>query len=222
MLMRLAIRKDAPAAEAERLMKYLDAAIAADAAGNATGLDARLAKYVLLGRSRQAAAAGRATRRLVEGRRSPAALAADAGLRQGRAGRAREAAVALAEPLAADDALDASRLPRAGRLVSGPETRRAVSRSRRSPPGSRWTSGGCGNVLRAHLAPWENTNGPSPGTIDPQVVSGARGPVREVEQSAAARLSGAELLREIARLPPAGGAWPMRWSANRPAASIAS
>ncbi|MCI0360582.1 MAG: hypothetical protein L0211_19060 [Planctomycetaceae bacterium] len=188
MLIRLAIRKDAPAAEAEWLGKYLDAAIAAEN----PAIDARLAKYVLLvaldqpqplieqltvWSSRSARRGGEqegglqpdASARGASGpqddrpqvwQRALAYLKAELGDLAG--------AIALTEPLAAADVLDAADY----RALAGWYQASKLDEKYHQAQVAAWKQldeWRLRNVLRSHLSPWENRSGPSPGAIDPQL-----------------------------------------------------
>jgi tetratricopeptide (TPR) repeat protein len=164
MLMRLAIRTGAPASEGERLAKYLDAAIAAEAAG----IDARLAKYILLVAldkpqplAEQLAIWSKGQDRAEFWQRALGYLQAELGDLAG--------AIALLEPLAAGDRLEVADY----RALAGWYQATKQDDKNQSAQVAAWKQLDeyqLRNVVRAHLAPWENSSGPSPGAIDPQVL----------------------------------------------------
>jgi tetratricopeptide (TPR) repeat protein len=167
MLMQLAIRKEAPAPEIERLTKFLDQSLALDATVASTGLDARLAKYALLVALdqpqeliEQLAAWSQGGDRPQLWQRTLAYLRAELGQL--------DEAVTLVEPLAESDALEAGDY----RVAAG--WYQALKRDEKYSEMlvaawkqlDEWR---LRNVVQAHMRPWENSRGPTPGTIDPQV-----------------------------------------------------
>jgi len=167
MLMRLAIRTAAPAAEAERLAKYLDAAIAAEKTG-AAGIDARLAKYVLLVAldkpqplAEQLAIWSKGTDRSEFWQRTLGYLKAELGDLDG--------AIGLFEPLAAADWLEAADY----RALAGWHQVKRHDEKYQAAHLAAWKQMNeyqLRQVVRSHVAQWENSQGPSPGAIDPQLL----------------------------------------------------
>ena len=169
MLIGLATRRDAPAAEIDRLHKYLDAVIAAsDAAGPAAlALDGRMAKYVLLVAldkpqplAEQLAAWSKGTDRPEFWQQTLAYVKAELGQL--------EEAIALLQPLAASDSLEAAdyQMLAAWHQALKHDAEHAAMQVAAWKQLEEWQ---LRDFVRMHLRPWENREGPSPGAIDPQV-----------------------------------------------------
>ncbi|MCU0880169.1 MAG: hypothetical protein MUF06_20545, partial [Pirellulaceae bacterium] len=167
LLMNRAARENAPAAEGERLLAYLDKQIAAPADKVGFGLDARLAKYQLLvaldrpkALAEQLAIWSRGTDRPDMWQRSLAYV-------QAELGKLAEA-VALLQPLAAADVLSADDHRALARwhqaLKQDAEYHQSLVAAWRQL--DEWQ---LRDMVRQQLAPWQNTNGPSPGALDPQL-----------------------------------------------------
>jgi tetratricopeptide (TPR) repeat protein len=168
MLISLTLRKDAPAAEIDRLQEHLDEQIAVADAGKSTTVDARLAKYFLLvGLDRpqplaeQLAIWSKGTDRPQVWQRALAYLKAELGQL--------EEAVALMQPLVAADVLDADdyrTLATWQQTLKHDEQYTAMLLAAWKQM-DEWR---LRDFVESHRRQWENTDGPSPGAIDPQVL----------------------------------------------------
>jgi tetratricopeptide (TPR) repeat protein/DNA-binding transcriptional ArsR family regulator len=175
MLIGLALRKDAPAAEIDRLMKHLDEQIAAADSGKRTAIDARLAKYFLLvGLDRPQELveqltkwSGPAVRDSARGASGPLVWQRALAYLKAELGQLEEA-VALVQPLVAADVLDAAdyRVISAWQKALKHDDQYAAMQLAAWKQLDEWR---LRNVIEASRSPWENSDGPSPGTIDPQV-----------------------------------------------------
>ncbi len=168
MLLALAVRKDAPAAEIDRLMKHLDEQVAAVDADKPTIIDARLAKYFLLvGLDRpqplaeQLAVWSKGTDRPQVWQRALAYLKAELGQL--------DEAVALMQPLVAADALEAAdyRVLATWQQTLKHDDQYTAMLVAAWKQMDEWR---LRDFVDSHRRQWENTDGPSPGTIDPQVL----------------------------------------------------
>jgi predicted Zn-dependent protease len=167
LLMKLAAAENAAPETAERLLAYFDKQIAAPGDNAALGLDARLAKYQLLvaldrpeALAEQLAIWSRGTDRPEFWQRSLAYV-------QAELGKLAEA-VALLQPLAAADALSADDYRALARwhqaLKQDAEYHRSLAAAWRQLDEWRLR-----DLVRQQLRPWQNTSGPSPGALDPQL-----------------------------------------------------
>ena len=164
MLMRLAIRQDAPAAEADRIAKYLDAAIAADT----PGLDARLAKYVLLVALDKPQPLAEQLANWSKGNDRPQLWQRALGYLKAELGDL-DGAIALFEPLAAADALGAADY----RALAGWHQVKKQDDKYAAAQVAAWKQMDeyrLRQVVQAHLAPWQDAQGPAPTAIDPQLL----------------------------------------------------
>jgi hypothetical protein len=167
MLMKLAADENAAPEIAERLLKYLDQQIAAQTVNAALGLDAKLAKYQLLVAldrpqplAEQLAIWSRGTDRPEMWQRSLAYV-------QAELGQLAEAVTTL-QPLAAADVLSADDHRALARwhqaLKQDAEYHRSLVAAWRQL--DEWQ---LRDMVRQQLGPWQNTSGPSPGALDPQL-----------------------------------------------------
>jgi hypothetical protein len=167
MLMKLAADENAAPETAERLLAYFDKQIATQGDKAALRLDAKLAKYQLLVAldrpeplAEQLAIWSRGTDRPEFWQRSLAYV-------QAELGKLAEA-VALLQPLAAADVLAADDYRALARwhqaLKQDAEYHQSLVAAWRQL--DEWQ---LRDMVRQQLRPWQNTSGPSPGALDPQL-----------------------------------------------------
>jgi Tfp pilus assembly protein PilF len=167
MLLQLATRKDTAAAQIARLEKYLDDLIARDPEGEATGIDARQARYALLialdkpqELGEKLAAWSKTAEYPQTWKRALAYLQAELGQL--------DAAAALMQTLTADDALSAADY----RALAG--WQQALGRREQHDTAlvaayEQLSEYQLRDIVRRHLAPWERREGPTPSAIDPEL-----------------------------------------------------
>jgi predicted Zn-dependent protease len=167
MLLQLATRKSAAPAEISRLEKFLDDLIARDPEGEATGIDARQVRYALLialDKPQELAeklTAWSRTSKYPQGwKRALAYLQAELGKL--------DEATALLQTLIADDALSAADY----RALAG--WQQALGRREQHDAAlvaayEQLDEYQLREIVRRHLAPWQRSEGPTPGPIDPEL-----------------------------------------------------
>jgi predicted Zn-dependent protease len=167
MLLRLATRKGAEPAETARIEKYLDDSLARDPEGELTAIDVRQIRYALLialDRPQELAeklTTWSKTAKYPQGwKRALAYLQAELGKL--------DEAVALLQTLSADDALAAADY----RALAG--WQQALGRREQHDAALLATYEQLNeyqlrDIVRRHLAPWERSEGPTPGPIDPEL-----------------------------------------------------
>ena len=167
MLLHLATRKEALAADVERLGQYLDKLIAADPDRKQSGIDAKLAKYILLialDKPNELAGALAAWNKSDD---RPQTWTLALAYLKAELGQLDQAA-ALAETLALDSALSAAdyRMLAAWHQALGNREKYEKFQLAAFELLSEYE---LRRLVQAHLAPWQRTEGPSPGQVDPQV-----------------------------------------------------